>query len=264
MNNDIACLKNRKSPFVAIIGCLHGDELIGKRVISTLKKVKIKNGRLITIIGNERAVRMKRRFVNQDLNRSFPGVKNGNHEECLAHDLRSKLSDVDFVIDIHSTTTNVRDLAIITRKNKKTLELVNLFSPKRVALIVANIGKKALTYHCKAGISLEYGKDKDSNVEKKILRDIMTMLANLDMVDFKSKVKKNSSEFYKITGLIKKQVGFELNNEIKNFKIVKTGNLIALNGLKKKKAKFDFYPILFGKNSYRDIYGFAAEKVEKF
>ncbi len=253
-----------KHPIVAIVGCIHGDELIGKRVMEELKRIKLKKGKLITIIGNKKALRMKRRFVDQDLNRSFPGRSDGNYEQRLACDLKENLCGADFVIDIHSTVTDVKDLVIITKVNSEILDLLNFFAPRRVALMTPDIGEKALTYYCKAGISLEYGKDKNMTVQRKVFRDIMIMLAKLDMIDYKFKKNSYKPEFYKIEGVIKKQKGFNLNDEVKNFKFVKKGALIASNKRKSEQAKKNFYPILFGKKSYQDIYGFAAKKVEKF
>lgn len=264
MNKNITCLKNKTKPIVAIVGCVHGDELIGKKIIEALKKIKIKRGALMTIIGNEKALKLKQRFVDQDLNRSFPGKERGNYEEHLAYILKNKIASADYVIDIHSTITTVKNLAIITRKNKKTLELINLLSPRRVALIDRVIGKKALTYYCKAGISLEYGKDGDRLVYDKILKDIMVLLKKLGMINFKTKMVSVKPELYRINETIKKQNGFKINNEIKNFKLIKKGDLIASSDSKSIKAKTNFYPILFGKNSYKDIYGFTAKKVGKF
>jgi succinylglutamate desuccinylase len=255
---------SKKHPVVAVVGCVHGDELIGKRVIEDLKKIKLKKGKLVTIIGNEKALKMKRRFIDQDLNRSFPGKENGNYEQRIAFNLKKKMEEVDFAIDIHSTVTKVKDLVIITKFNREVSELLKSLTPKRVALMKSHIGKKALTYYCKAGISLEYGKDNNISVQRKILEDIMIMLARLEMVDYEFKEKKYKPELYRIKGTVRKKEKFKLNDVIENFKLVKERSLIASNGKEKEHAKESFYPILFGKNSYRDIYGFAAKKVEKF
>lgn len=49
---------------------------------------------------------------------------------------------------------------------------------------------------------------------------------------------------------------------IKNFLLVKKGAAIGFNPDTKEKifAKKSFYPILFGKNSYKTTFGFSAKK----
>lgn len=254
----------KKYPVVAVIGCVHGNELIGKRVMEDLKKVKLKKGKLVVVIGNRKALKMKSRFIEQDLNRSFPGKQEGNHEQRLAYNLKKKMKEADFVIDVHSTVTKVKDLAIITKFNRETAKLLELLTPKKVALMKSCVGKKALTYYCKAGVSLEYGKDNDVVVQRRIFEDIMVMFAKLEMIDYEFKEKKYKSELYKIKGIVKKREKFRLNDAVENFKLVKEGSLLASKGKEKEHTKESFYPILFGKNSYGDIYGFAAKKVEKF
>jgi len=251
-------------PIIAIIGTVHGDEVIGKKIIDQLKTLKIKKGTLITIIGNDKALKRKKRFIDQDLNRSFPGKKNGNHEEKLAYNIKKIISKVDFLIDIHSTTTDVKSLAIITKFNKSILKLINYLNPKRVALMKNSFSKPSLTYYCKAGISLEYGKDKSKLVYKNSLNDILLILKKLEMIDVNLKKKKNKTDFYKISGSVKKNSGFILNKDISNFNRIREGDIIATKGKKKIKAKKDFYPILFGDKAYKDIFGFSAKKVDKF
>lgn len=264
MNYKIKYLGNGERPKIAVIGCVHGDELIGKKIISKLEKLNIKKGTLGLILANPRAIEVKKRFIDQDLNRSFPGNAKGNHEEKLAHELKEKLNEFDFVLDIHSTVTDTKDLIIITKSNKKILDLIAIFKPKRVALMKRSISRKALTYHCKAGISFEYGKDKDLNVLNKIEKDILYILGGFGVTKNKLKEKNNKIEFYKIEGMVLKDENDRLSRKIRNFKLIKKGEAIAKSGREVVSAKKDFYPVLFGGKSYKDIFGFEAEKVEKF
>jgi len=256
-------LKGKKNPIVFVIGCIHGDELVGEKIIKKLNNIKIKNGTLITLLGNKKALNLKKRYISQDLNRSFPGKANGNYEEKLAHNILKIARRADFTIDIHSTTADTESLVIITKKNKKILSLINTFKPKNVALMKKSIGNRAFTYYCKAGISMEYGKDKDMGAAKNILNDILIMLKSFDMIKNLTviKNKKNKTKFYKITGVVKKEHGFITDNKIKNFKLVEEGDIIAKNDIKIIKAKNSFYPILFGEKAYKDIIGFSAVRV---
>jgi succinylglutamate desuccinylase len=62
----------------------HGDETIGIAVAKELQKLKIKQNVLSIQRANTKAYGQNKRYIDQDLNRSFPGKKPGNHEQMLA------------------------------------------------------------------------------------------------------------------------------------------------------------------------------------
>lgn len=246
---------------VAIVACVHGDELVGKKIIKELNKLTIKNGILKTFIANPEAVKKKKRYIDTDLNRSFPGNKNGTHEEKIAYNLNKELQNFDYVIDIHSTTTDVKSLVIITKLNKEIRSLINTFNSKRVALMPKNIAQKAMIYYCNAGISFEYGNDKSNNAFKNALKDIKIILSNLSLIEEKIKKPKQKTELYKVIDTLDKPDRCIINNKIKNFKLIKKGSLIGKTPKIEILADIDFYPILFGKKAYKKIFGFRAKKV---
>lgn len=233
---------------------------MGVSVIDYLKKIRIKKGTLVLRIGNPLAKLKNKRFIDQDLNRSFPGNIKGNHEEKLAHKLKLLVSKADFVIDTHTSTADTKSFAIVTKTSKSVRKLVNALNPYKVVIMDKNISKKALIYYCKAGISLEYGK----NTSKKfITQDIMAILGKLEMIDFKKR-KRNQTKLYSVTNTLRRNDGYVLNKRIRNFKLVKKGDIIANFGQKKLRATKNFYPILFGEKAYKDIFGFIAEKITHF
>ena len=56
---------------IAVVCCLHGTEPYGLEVVKRLP------ASLSFFIGNEKALKENRRFIDSDLNRSFPGKENG-------------------------------------------------------------------------------------------------------------------------------------------------------------------------------------------
>ena len=162
---------------ILVIGCVHGDELIGQKVINHLRQLKISGGTLTTVIAHTKAIKAKKRFIDQDLNRSFPGKAKGNHEEQLALSLLPLIKKADIVLDIHSTTTDTTSAIILTKVNPSIRKLLITFNPKRVVLMEKKVAKTALTGYCKAGISFEYGKDKSETAFQETLTDILKILA---------------------------------------------------------------------------------------
>ena len=128
------------------------------------------------------------------------------------------------------------------------------------------VAKTALTGYCKAGISFEYGKDKSETAFQETLTDILKILAAHRLVK-ESKTRKvlakSQTEYFQVLGTLNRPAGFKLNKAIKNFLLVRKGELIASLKTEGQKAPRDFYPLLFGPISYKEIWGFMAKKVKR-
>src|SRR5690242_12123871 len=93
-------IKGKGKPVIGIVGAMHGNES-GPAIIEKLKKLKVRKT-IKYIIANPEAREKNVRFIDSDLNRSFPGKKDGNREERLAYQLRKIGKDIDILIDLHS------------------------------------------------------------------------------------------------------------------------------------------------------------------
>lgn len=257
-------IQGEGKPKILIIGCVHGDERIGQKVINDLRQLKINKGSLITILANTTAIKNKVRFLDQDLNRSFPGKRGGNHEEHLAYELLPVLRKADIVIDIHSTTTETRDAIILTKINDLIRSLLDIINPRRVVLMPPRLRKVALSGHVKAGISLEYGKENDPVVLNRTLRDVKRVLAAYGMIkQTRRHEKRKDTQYYKVLTSVPKSESFKLERNIKNFVPIKKGAVISRCGSKVQTATTDLIPFLVGPKAYKDIWGFAAREVDK-
>lgn len=89
---------------VYVNACTHGNERVGARILEALRDIPIKQGTLILNIANKEAFLSGKRFIDQDLNRVFPGKPDGNTEERLAYELAPLVQTADIVLDIHSAS----------------------------------------------------------------------------------------------------------------------------------------------------------------
>jgi succinylglutamate desuccinylase len=238
----------------------HGDERIGLRVVKEIEKLNVDKNQLSFQIANDKAFKLRKRFVDQDLNRSFPGKKNGNYEERIAYRLSPVIKSADLVLDIHSTKSNLKDAIIITKFNKKTSEYIKAICPKYV-LIMNATKTNALISQAKIGIAFEYGKDKDPKTLQKIVTDIKRLFFYVGLIDNKPQKRKRETNYFNIISEVKKPKGYRLLSKIKNYKIIYKGESFATNRKNYLFAKENFYPILFGGNSYKTIFGFAGKKI---
>lgn len=234
----------RGEPVVGVIGCLHGNEKIGAEVIELIKDIPLKKGKLIPILANETAMKQNRRFIDADLNRCFPGNENGNYEERLAASISESLIYCDYVIDIHSTTSDSESFVITTKKDEKTKAFANSAPLKKLAYMEnAVAGGKSLIENVPCGISLEFNLKTTPEEAKDA---VVNCLRYLELLD--GPVETTSKESYTVYGKIKKTKD---NGDLKleNFKET------TLDGE-------TFYPVLYGEKGYRDLLCLMARKDE--
>ncbi len=237
----------------------HGDEIIGLKVAKEIKKLNISKEILTINIANKKAYKLKTRCIDSDLNRSFPGKKNGNYEERVAYKLNNIIKGYDIVFDIHSTTSTLRDAVIVTKLDKNTKELIDVISPKYL-LFMNTVKNSALLANAKIGIAFEYGNNDDLEVLNNIVTDIKKIFAHLNIID-KFDYKKKKTKYFRIDNSVIKPSSYKLLQNIENYKLIKKGNAYATNGKDFLIANKDFYPILFGEKTYADIFGFEGIKI---
>ena len=241
----------------------HGNEKIGRRVAAHLKNVSVTNGRLDVIVANERAFNLNKRCIDQDLNRSFPGKKNGNYEQRRAYALTPLIRSADIVVDLHSTTSELKDAVIVTRLTEKTRTYLDVISPKYV-LVMRATKNNALISGAKVGLAFEYGKDKDPKTILKVTAGIRKLLAHLNMVaPIQSRKNKTVPPiFFDVYETVPKPAGAKLMKSIKNYSLIQKGQTYATIDGTPIRATRDFYPILFGESNYETIFGFAASRMD--
>ncbi len=93
-------------PAVAAVGAIHGDEPCGARAIERFLEETHDLGRPAKlIVANERALEAGERYLDADLNRSFPGDPDADaHEVRLAARLREEIEGLP-TLGFHSTVS---------------------------------------------------------------------------------------------------------------------------------------------------------------
>lgn len=93
---------------IYIVAGVHGDEEAAWQTGELLKKISIKNGDLYILSpanrwGAEKDPKSRYVISHEDLNRSFPGSKEGNAAEKIAYAIYNDIENVspDIVLDLH-------------------------------------------------------------------------------------------------------------------------------------------------------------------
>ncbi|MBD0262895.1 MAG: aspartoacylase [Tolypothrix sp. Co-bin9] len=127
---------------VAIVGGTHGNEFTGvyliKKFEEHLNLIKRPSFETLTLLGNPQAFKQSRRYIDKDLNRSFlsQDLQNSTlsgHEEMRAQVIEKMLgpkgkSQVDVIVDLHSTTANMGLSILLGELHPFTLQLAAYLS----------------------------------------------------------------------------------------------------------------------------------------
>ena len=132
----------KNGPRLFVCGAIHGDEIIGTEIIRRLiklKKVKNLRGTLIAVpVVNVYAFEQHSRYSpdRRDLNRFFPGSKNGSLTSQLADTFMSEVvRDSQYGIDLHAGSNHRANFPQIRVdiENPDTLQLAKAF---RVPVVI--------------------------------------------------------------------------------------------------------------------------------
>lgn len=116
-------VSRRRGPVVWLTGCIHGDEVGGlvviQEIFKRLRRHPLKKGRLFTFpMMNPFGFELSSRNISigdEDLNRSFPGNKNGSLAKRIAHTIFTGItrSNPSLVLDLHNDWRNSIPYALI-------------------------------------------------------------------------------------------------------------------------------------------------------
>lgn len=225
---------------LVIVCCLHGDELIGERVFEYYKDKLDELDGIRLIFANEEAHAAKTRFIDDDLNRSFPGDVAGHHEQTLAAQIVPLVQDVRYVLDLHTTTTDVVMTPIVCNINDDVRQVINLTTSDEVALMPPAIAAQALIGHCKSGVSLEFNEDYATTDQA--LEDVKQVVEALVLGQ---PITPRDRKIYHIKGVIPRDIPFPKGAH----------NFDYIDGIG--------YPFLIGERAYKTHWGFVADQVEE-
>jgi succinylglutamate desuccinylase len=110
---------------VAIVGGTHGNELTGVHLIQKFDRFPVLLHRdsfeCLTLLANPAAIKENRRYIDRDLNRCFSkddlaNLELTSYEDKRTQEIAAQLTDIDFIIDLHTSTANM-GLTIIPSSN---------------------------------------------------------------------------------------------------------------------------------------------------
>ncbi len=242
-------------PEFTVIGSIHGDEPAGKKAIEKILDSGLEFKKPVKfIIANEKALEKDERFLEADLNRSFPGNKNsGKYEERLAAELIEEIGDSK-VLDLHTTHSFERPFANTKSFEDPEMEMIKATGTEYAVKFEAGSG--TLTDFT-TGVVVESGLQHSDQAVKNAITVIESFLAYFDVIDADFTV--SDPELF----IQKEKIEGDWKFLKENFQEVQEGEIYAKRENEELVAEEDFYPVLMSTNGYDGVLGHKASKVEK-
>lgn len=217
------------SPIVVFNVGTHGNEpqpvIAAESFARDFDPATLLKGTLRLVVSNLAALKEGKRFLDEDLNRAFPGdLLSSKREARLAPQILDLVSDADYVVDLH-TAPDPPPFVILGARNEKRLKLAESVSVQDIVLFEA-AEPCAMVDFTKCGIGIEIGSHED--------------------------------RYYEIfTSRHKAEIPEGVLPHLKNFQPVATGLLgIELEN--------DFvFPVLCGDKDYSPTYCYLAKQVTR-
>ncbi|MFB6215522.1 MAG: succinylglutamate desuccinylase/aspartoacylase family protein, partial [Candidatus Aenigmatarchaeota archaeon] len=206
------------------------------------------------VIANEEALEQEKRFVDVDINRSFPGDKDSDqHEERLAAQIIEELEGLK-VLDIHSTRSYPEPFVTLKTVDERTLDLVKSAGVEKAVYFPNPSGA---SNEFLEGIIVETGLQQTEQAAENAYDIIINFLAAEGVID--RPFRETDPEIYEYYETVEGK-GYRFIAE--NFEKVEKGEVFARKDGEDMVAEEDFYPVLMSTHGYENILGFKARKLE--
>ncbi|SDR42678.1 M14 family metallopeptidase [Natronobacterium texcoconense] len=247
------------TPEVAVLAGVHGDEPCGVRAVERILDERPTVERPVKlVVANEKALERRVRFVDEDLNRAFPGDPDAKtHEGRLAHRLGDELEGC-LTFSMHSTQSYAEPFTIVDSVSETATELCQRL-PVMAMVETGEFAEGRLITEAET-IEVECGQQGSETAAQnadRLMRTFLTATGALpgDTVQRELPV-------YRLTDVIPKESAETYEVFVENFTEVEAGETFAAADGDEQVAEESFYPVLMSSNGYRDVFGYAAEKLE--
>jgi predicted deacylase len=255
-------------PEVTVVGGVHGDEPSGVEVVRTLRDADLDLQRRVQfVVANPPAVAADERYLDSDLNRSFPGDLDGDREERLAARLCALTGDTP-TLSLHATHSSAEPFALVHHDQPRAFGLAaDLPLPYVVDHAAVNEG--TLTA-CTPTVTVEAGHQHADETVETAERQARAFLRLTDALagepDPYPAEPAGRPGFYGMRSPVRKPADAPADAacstlydlRVGNFTRVPTGTRYADIEGEPLVADAPFYPVLMSECGYEDVFGYTA------
>ncbi|WP_415382378.1 succinylglutamate desuccinylase/aspartoacylase family protein [Halosimplex sp. TS25] len=247
-------------PEIAVVGGIHGDEPAGVEAVEHFMETRPDVARPVKlVIANEEAVDRGVRYVEADLNRSFPGRADGqSHEIRLAHALGEEVGDC-LTLALHTTHSYEGMFALVD----EVRDLARDICPRLSVDAVVETGHAEGRIFEVAPDTIEVecgyqGSDQAARNARQVTREF---LAATGALPAEQTPHQTDLPVFRLGDPVPKVAAETYEVFVDNFEEVFAGERIAAADGEAVIADTDFHPVLLSAYGYEDVFGYTAERV---
>jgi succinylglutamate desuccinylase len=248
-------------PAVAVVGGIHGDEPCGWTAIERVLSADYDYDRPVAFVAaNEEAINAGERYVEEDLNRAFPGDSDGDTRESrLAADVAEVVAGCE-TLSLHSTQSYERAFAIVSTID----EWARRVCPRLSVDAVVDAGafdRGRIFAVTDRVVEVECGLQGSERAANNATQIVEEFLAATGAIDAPAADPTADLPVYELTRSISKSRAPNYEVHASNFERVEAGEPFAVAGEENVVAPEPFYPVLMSAYGYDELFGYAAEYV---
>jgi predicted deacylase len=250
-----------EDPDIAVVGGIHGDEPCGPEAIERLLELDPAVERPVAlVIANERALAVEKRYVDEDLNRAFPGRSDApTHESRLAARLVEEIGHCR-TLSLHSTQSYEGMFALVNEVSP----YARAVCPRLSVDTVVDVGPYddgRLFQSIPQTIEIECGYQGSTRAAANAFQVTKEFLGATGVLPDQRLAPQTGLELFRLRRPIEKTDASSYQVYASNFERVIEGEPYAAADESEIVAEGPFYPVLLSSYGYEDLFGYAAERV---
>lgn len=251
-------------PNHVVVSLIHGDEPEGAAAVkSILEEEPPVTEPVEFIVANDRAAEAGERFIDEDLNRAFPGDPDADsHERRLAAKIWDRVQGKR-VLDLHSTISTGLPLVEIVGVTEETTAMARETGASHAVdfgdLDYGEVAEGSMVGRLDTGIAVECGRMGERSARSQAAWIVRNFLANEGVLTADGQ--SSRPVLYRATDVVEKGPDWEFVAE--NFEPVFEGQTYAKTPDGPVRAEEPFYPVLMSTDGYEEILGFRTQRVRQ-
>lgn len=248
------------TPEIVVLGGVHGDEPCGVRAVERLLDERPAVERPVKCIAaNEEAIERDVRYVDEDLNRTFPGDPDADtHEGRLAARIHMELRDC-VTLSMHSTQSHPTPFAIVGESGPVTESVCPYLSIE--SIVEAGDFTQGRLVEYADVVEVECGLQRSEAAAENAYRLVREFLGTVGALPGEALSERDAVPVYRLSELVPKEPGEVHEVFVKNFERVAAGEPFAATDGAELVADEPFYPVLLSPYGYENVFGYAADLV---
>ena len=252
------------TPEIAVVAAIHGDEPCGVRGIERLLAEAPAVERPVKfVVANEAALERDVRYVDEDLNRAFPGDPDADtHERRLADALAREVRDCT-TLSLHSTQSYAEPFALVDTVDAVARSVCPYLPVSVLVETEAESDGRLIEYPhvVEAECGLQQSEQAADNAVELIRGFLRATGALADDAEPVADDDRDDVTVYRLGNPVPKNGADDYEVFAENFERVSEGEAFAAADGEELVAAESFYPVLMSAYGYENVFGYRSQRV---